>query len=340
MNFLQEAFPYYRGKAFLCTISFNNSKKSVKNAKKWRKFCIFGTRNFINHLRKAQGETMAFQNKRQSSEELQAIAGEIRRDIIRALVEAKSGHSGGPLGSTDIFTAMYFNGYMNYDATNPSWEGRDRFVLSAGHMCPVLYATLANAGFFPKEELLTLRKYNSRLQGHPGIDMGLPGLEASTGSLGQGISIAVGMAMSDRLIDKSDRKVFTLTGDGELQEGSVWEAAMSASHFKLDNFCWIIDNNDCQIDGRLPDVMDVYPIDKKCESFGFDTIVVDGHNFDELTAAFDRFVENHTKKTGKPTCIIAKTFMGKGVSFMEDKFEWHGKPPSEKEAEIALQELQ
>lgn len=283
---------------------------------------------------------MAFQNKRQSSEELQAIAGEIRRDIIRALVEAKSGHSGGPLGSTDIFTAMYFNGYMNYDATNPAWEGRDRFVLSAGHMCPVLYATLANAGFFPKEELLTLRKYNSRLQGHPGIDMGLPGIEASTGSLGQGISIAVGMAMSDKLIDKSERKVFTLTGDGELQEGSVWEAAMSASHFKLDNFCWIIDNNDCQIDGRLPEVMDVYPIDKKCESFGFDTIVVDGHNFDELAAAFDRFVENHTNKTGKPTCIIAKTFMGKGVSFMEDKFEWHGKPPSAKEAEIALQELQ
>ena len=178
-------------------------------------------------------------------------------------------------------------------------------------MAPVLYATLANAGYFPKEELLTLRKYNSRLQGHPGRDMGLPGIETSSGSLGQGISIAVGMAMSDKLVDKSDRRVFSLTGDGELQEGSVWEAAMAASHYKLDNFCWIIDNNDCQIDGRINEVMNVYPIDAKCESFGFDTITVDGHNYEELYAAFDRFIENHRNGTGRPTAIVAKTYMGK-----------------------------
>lgn len=267
------------------------------------------------------------------------VATEIRRDIIRMLVEAKSGHSGGPLGTTDIYAALYFGGIMRHDPSNPAWEGRDRYVLSAGHMAPVLYATLANAGYFPKEELLTLRKYNSRLQGHPGIDMKLPGVESSTGSLGQGISIAVGMAMADKLVDKNDRRVFSLTGDGEVQEGSVWEAAMSASHFGLDNFCWIIDNNDCQIDGRIKDVMNIYPLKEKCESFGFDTVVVDGHNFEQLYAAFDRFLDNNAKGTGKPTCIIAETKMGKGVSFMEDKYEWHGKPPSAEEAKLALSEL-
>lgn len=282
---------------------------------------------------------MAFENKRRSPEEFKAIGTELRRDIISMLVAAGSGHSGGPLGTADIYAVLYFGGVMRYRAHEPEWNGRDRYVLSAGHMAPVLYATLANADFFPKEELQTLRKYNTRLQGHPGRDVGLPGIETSAGSLGQGISIAVGMAMSDKLLDKTDRRVFTLTGDGELQEGSVWEAAMSASHFKLDNFCWIIDNNDCQIDGRISDVMDVYPIKEKCESFGFDTVVIDGHNYEEILAAFDRFMENHTKGTGKPTAIIAKTFMGKGVSFMHDKFEWHGKPPSAEEATIALQEL-
>jgi transketolase len=284
-------------------------------------------------------EQITFTNKRQSAAELAVIAREIRRDIIKMLVIAGSGHSGGPLGSADIFTALYFNGYMRYDQNDPNWNGRDRFVLSAGHMCPVLYATLANAGMFPKAELATLRRYNTRLQGHPGRDMGLPGIESSTGSLGQGISIAVGMAMSDKLLDKTDKLAYCLTGDGELQEGSVWEAAMAASHFGLDNFCWIIDNNDCQIDGRVPEVMNIYPLDEKCRSFGFDTIVCDGHNFDELIAAFDRFIENHKSGSGKPTAIIARTYMGRGVSFMEDNYKWHGVPPNENQADQALAEL-
>jgi transketolase len=192
---------------------------------------------------------------------------------------------------------------------------------------------------YPKSEMATLRKYNTRLQGHPGRDMGLPGVETSSGSLGQGISIAVGMAMSDALLDHNDKRVYCLTGDGELQEGSVWEAAMSAYHFKLDNFCWIIDNNDCQIDGRLPEVMDVYPIDEKCKAFGFDTVVVDGHNFEDLQRGFDVFLNNQKNKTGKPTAIIAKTYMGRGVSFMEDSYKWHGMPPNKEQAEQALGEL-
>jgi transketolase len=280
-----------------------------------------------------------FAVERREPDGFAAVANEIRRDIIRMLVRAGSGHSGGPLGSADIFAVLYFSGVMRYQPGNMSWEGRDRFVLSAGHMAPVMYAALANAGCYPKEEQATLRKYNTRLQGHPGRDMHLPGVETSSGSLGQGISIAVGMAMADKLVDKTDKRVFCLTGDGELQEGSIWEAAMSASHFGLDNFCWIIDNNDCQIDGRVPEVMNVYPIDDKCRAFGFDTIVVDGHNYSELLGAFDRFVENQKNGTGKPTAIIAKTYMGHGVSFMNDKFEWHGKPPTKDQALAALEEL-
>ncbi|MFN5875460.1 MAG: transketolase [Ignavibacteria bacterium] len=283
--------------------------------------------------------TTTFPNKRQSAEDLKAVGNEIRRDIIRMLVRAGSGHSGGPLGSADIFATLYFGGYMRYNPADMNDPSRDRFVLSAGHMAPVMYAALANAGCYPKEEQSTLRKYNTRLQGHPGRDMHLPGIETSSGSLGQGISIAVGMAMSDKLVDKSDKRVFSLTGDGELQEGSIWEAAMSAAHFHLDNFCWIIDNNDCQIDGRLQDVMNVYPIDAKCESFGFDTITVNGHDPEDLMRGFDRFLENQKNKTGKPTAIIAKTYMGHGVSFMNDKFEWHGKPPTKDQAIAALEEL-
>lgn len=283
--------------------------------------------------------TTTFENKRRDPLEYRPIATEIRRDIIRALAHAGSGHSGGPLGSTDIFTMLYFGGVMRYNHLDMQWDGRDRFVLSAGHMVPVLYATLANAGCYPKAELATLRKYGTRLQGHPGRDMGLPGIETSSGSLGQGISIAVGMAMADKLVDHNQRRVFTLTGDGELQEGSVWEAAMAASNYKLDNFCWIIDNNDCQIDGRVPDVMNVYPIEDKCKAFGFDTIVVDGHDFADLQRGFDHFIANNTSGSGKPTCIIARTYMGHGVSFMNDKFEWHGKPPSHEQAITALEEL-
>ena len=278
---------------------------------------------------------MPFTNERRSATELAEIAREIRRDIIRSLVEAKSGHSGGPLGSSDIFAVLYMGGVMNHDPANPHMPGRDRFVLSAGHMCPVLYATLANAGFFPKSELLTLRKFGSRLQGHPGRDMGLPGIETSSGSLGQGLSIAVGMAMADKLVDRNDARVYSLTGDGELQEGSIWEAVMAAAHFELDNFCMIVDNNDCQIDGRIREVMNVYPLREKFESFNFHTIEVDGHDHGALLAAFDEFKQ--TK--GKPTCIIAKTYMGAGVSFMQDKYEWHGKPPSPDQATQALSEL-
>ncbi|MCE2504542.1 MAG: transketolase [Chlorobi bacterium] len=278
---------------------------------------------------------MPYTNERHSAEKLKDIATEIRRDIVRSLVVAKSGHSGGPLGSSDIFATLYFGGVMNYDPKDPRKEGRDRFVLSAGHMCPVLYATLANAGFFPRSELLTLRQFGSRLQGHPGRDMGLPGIETSSGSLGQGLSIAVGMAISDKLVDRNDARVYSLTGDGELQEGSIWEAVMAAGHFKLDNFCMIVDNNDCQIDGRVGDVMNVYPLKEKFESFNFHTIEVDGHDHAALLAAFD---EAKSVK-GKPTCIIAKTYMGQGVSFMEDDYTWHGKPPNDEQAEQALKEL-
>lgn len=283
--------------------------------------------------------TTTFTNERRDPAQLKAIGNEIRRDIIRMLVRAGSGHSGGPLGSADVFAALYFGGVMRYKPEDMHWNGRDRFVLSAGHMAPVMYAALANAGCYPKDEQATLRKFNTRLQGHPGRDMHLPGVETSSGSLGQGISIAVGMAMSDKLVDKSDRRVFCLTGDGELQEGSVWEAAMAASHFGLDNFCWIIDNNDCQIDGRVPEVMNVYPIVDKCVSFGFDTIEVNGHDPADIMRGFDHFLKNATSGSGKPTAIVAKTYMGHGVSFMNDKFEWHGKPPTEAQAIEALAEL-
>lgn len=278
---------------------------------------------------------MPYTNERRAPKEMAEIAAEIRRDIIRMLVEAKSGHSGGPLGSSDIFAVLYLGGVMRYDPANPDMPGRDRFVLSAGHMCPVLYATLANAGFFPKSELMTLRKFGSRLQGHPGRDMGLPGIETSTGSLGQGLSIAVGMALSDKLLDKNDARVYALTGDGELQEGSIWEAVMSAAHYGLDNFCMIVDNNDCQIDGRVPDVMNVYPLREKFEAFNYHVIEINGHDLAQIALAFDEF----KSVVGRPTCIIAKTFMGAGVSFMQDKYEWHGKPPTADQAKQALDEL-
>src|SRR5579883_322158 len=278
----------------------------------------------------------AYKNSPDNSDEtLHEIAQEIRRDIIRALVEAKSGHSGGPLGSADIFATLYFGGVMRYDAKNPWSPDRDRFVLSAGHMCPVLYATLANAGFFPKAELLTLRKFNSRLQGHPGRDMGLPGIESSTGSLGQGLGIAVGMALSDKRVDKNDRRVYALTGDGEISEGEIWEAALIAAHWDLDNLTVIVDRNNCQIDGRTEDVMKLNPVGDKFRAFNFHVIECNGNNISELRAAFK---EAQSIK-GRPTCIVAETFMGHGVSFMEDDYRWHGKPPTSEQAEQALSEL-
>ncbi len=308
-------------------------------------FSLIFARSFHLLLHTMAGEfavefdSRVFDNKRRPAGEFKEIATSIRRDIVKELVLAGSGHSGGPLGSADIFAVMYCGGYMRYNTADWFGSPHDRFVLSAGHMCPVMYSTLANIGAFPKTELATLRKFNTRLQGHPGRDMGLPGVETSSGSLGQGISIAVGMAMADKLLDKNDHRVFSLTGDGELQEGSVWEAAMAASHFKLDNFCWIIDNNDCQIDGRIKDVMNVYPIAEKCASFGFDVVKCDGHDHADLVRAFNVFLENQKSGSGKPTAIVAKTFMGNPVSFMNDKFEWHGKPPNWEQAKTALDEL-
>lgn len=271
-----------------------------------------------------------------SVHELGDMAKEIRRDIIRMLVEAKSGHSGGPLGSADIFAMLYFGGVMRYRPDEPLWPDRDRFVLSAGHMCPVLYATLAEAGFFPKAELMTLRKFGTRLQGHPGRDMGLPGLETSAGSLGQGLSIAVGIAIGGKYLAKSDWHVFALCGDGEMQEGSIWEALMAAGHYKLDNLTIIVDRNYCQIDGRTEQVMGLDPLGEKLSAFRLHVVEADGHDFDALLSAFR---EARSVK-GRPTAIVARTIMGKGVSFMEDDYTWHGKPPSKEQGERALAELQ
>lgn len=280
-----------------------------------------------------------FENKRRPLEDFTQISNKIRTDIIKSLYLAKSGHSGGPLGISDFLSVLFFGGYMKYDPNNPQMQDRDRFVLSAGHMAPVQYSILARAGYFPTEELSTLRKFGSRLQGHPGLDVNLPGIETSSGSLGQGVSIAVGMAMSNKYADKSDRKIFCVTGDGELQEGAAWEAAMAAAAFKLDNFCWIVDNNDCQIDGRVKDIMSIYPLKEKFEAFNFKTVEIDGHNYQEITAALDQFEEDQKNGIAKPTCIIAKTYMGKGVSFMHDQYKWHGVPPNEEQATTALEEL-
>ena len=279
-----------------------------------------------------------FENKKRKFDEYSEIALTIRQDIIKSLVLAKSGHPGGPLGITDVMSVLFFGNRMNYDPQNPNLENRDRFVLSAGHMAPVLYSVLARAGYYPAEELKTLRKYGSRLQGHPGLDMHLPGVETSSGSLGQGVSIASGMAISDCVVDNNDRKVFCITGDGELQEGASWEAAMLAGSLKLNNFCWIVDNNDCQIDGRVKDILSVYPLKEKFEAFNFDVFEIDGHDYKQILSAFDKFEDNHKNKS-KPTCIIAKTFMGKGVSFMNDQYKWHGNPPNEEQAYKALEEL-
>lgn len=280
-----------------------------------------------------------YENKPRKAEEFAEIALEMRRDVIKSLYLAKSGHSGGPLGLADLMSVLFFGGFMRYNAKEPMWNGRDRFVFSAGHLAPIQYSALARAGYFPTEELATLRKYGSRLQGHPGLDTELPGIETSSGSLGQGISIAVGMALSDKHLDKNDRLVYCITGDGELQEGSCWEAAMTASHYGLSNLCWIVDNNDCQIDGRVKDVMSIYPLREKFESFGFVVLEIDGHDFEQIQEAFSKFIENSKTENAKPMCIIANTFMGKGVSFMHDNYKWHGNPPNAEQAEKALSEL-
>ncbi len=280
-----------------------------------------------------------FENRSRTADEFAEIALEVRRDVIKSLYLAKSGHSGGSLGMADIFSVLYFGGYLRYNPTEGDWQGRDRFVLSAGHICPVLYSVLSRAGFFPTAELSTLRKWGSRLQGHPGLDVNLPGIESAAGSLGQGVSIAVGMALNHKYLEKDDKLVFTVSGDGELQEGSCWEAAMSAGNYGLDNLCWIVDNNDCQIDGRVADVMSIYPLDKKFEAFNFNVITIDGHDYQQIMTALDTFRENFKNNSGKPTVIIAKTLMGKGVSFMEDNYEWHGNPPNEQQTIDALKEM-
>ena len=265
--------------------------------------------------------------------ELQITANEIRKDIVTAVHSAKSGHPGGSLSSADIFTYLYFE-EMNVDPANPKWEDRDRFVLSKGHVAPGLYSTLAEKGYFPKEDLKTLRHTGSYLQGHPDMKH-IPGVDMSSGSLGQGISAAVGMALSAKLTN-DDYRVYTLLGDGEIQEGQIWEAAMWAGHRKLDNLVVIVDNNNLQIDGSVEDVCSPYPIDKKFEAFNFHVINIDGNDFDQIRAAFKEARE--TK--GMPTAIIAKTVKGKGVSFMENAAGWHGKAPNDEEYEIAMADLE
>ena len=263
--------------------------------------------------------------------ELQKRANDVRKGIVTSVHSAKAGHPGGSLSAADIFTYLYFE-EMNIDPKNPDMEDRDRFVLSKGHTAPGLYSALANRGFFPVEDLTTLRKLGSYLQGHPCIH--IPGVDMSSGSLGQGISAAVGMALGAKLSDK-DFRVYTLLGDGEIQEGQVWEAAMLAAHRKLDNLCVIVDNNNLQIDGAISEVCSPYPIDKKFEAFNFHVINVDAHDFEALRAAFAE--ARNTK--GQPTCIVAKSVKGKGVSFMENQASWHGTAPNDEQYAQAMDEL-
>ena len=264
--------------------------------------------------------------------ELQTLACKVRIGIVESTNAAKCGHPGGSLSAADVFTYLYFK-ELNVDPADPRKADRDRFVLSKGHCAPGLYAALAHRGFFPVEDLLTLRKVGSYLQGHPNMNS-VPGVDMSTGSLGQGISTACGMALAAK-VQGNPCRVYTLLGDGEIQEGQVWEACMFASHYKLDNLCVIIDNNGLQIDGNIADVMSPYPIVDKLVAFGLHTICVDGHNFDELEAAF---AEAKTIK-GQPTAIVMTTTKGKGVSFMENNAGWHGKATNPAEFETAMTEL-
>lgn len=266
--------------------------------------------------------------------ELRLFAVKVREGILRGTHAAKSGHPGGSLSSTEYFTYLY-NKEIRVDPQNPQDPNRDRFVLSKGHVAPGLYATLANRGFFPVDELLTLRHIGSRLQGHPNMNL-TPGVDMSTGSLGQGISTAAGMAKGAKYLGK-DINVYTLLGDGELAEGQVWEATMFAAHYKLDNLCITVDVNGLQIDGATADVMNTAPIDKKFEAFGCAVISIDGHDFAALEGAFKTFHAN--KGTGKPTVILMKTVKGKNISFMENNAGWHGKAPNDDELAQGLSEL-
>ena len=264
--------------------------------------------------------------------ELKKIANEVRKGIVTAVHSAKAGHPGGSLSAADIYTYLYFE-EMNVDPKNPDAPDRDRFVLSKGHTAPGYYATLAHKGFFPVDDLVTFRHLGSYLQGHP-CKQHVPGVDMSSGSLGQGISAAVGMAISAKLTN-DDYRVYTLLGDGEIQEGQVWEAAMLAGHRNLDNLVVIVDNNGLQIDGNIADVCSPYPIDKKFEAFNFHVINIDGHDFDQIAAAFKEARE--TK--GQPTAIIAKTIKGKDVSFMENQASWHGTAPNDEQYAVAMEDL-
>ena len=264
--------------------------------------------------------------------ELRKMAVNIRKGIIEEVYSGQSGHPGGSLSIADILTVLYFN-QLNIDEKNPKWEDRDRFVLSKGHCSPALYSCLANRGFFPLEDLKTFRNIKSYLQGHPDMK-NIPGVDMTTGSLGQGLSAAVGMAISGKM-DNKNYRVYCVLGDGEIEEGQIWEAEMSANKYKLDNLCVIVDNNNLQIDGTIKEVMSPYPIDEKFRSFGFEIIKIDGHNIQEIIDAFD--VAKNVKE--KPVCIIAKTIKGKGISYMENQIGWHGKAPNEEQYKIALEEL-
>ena len=264
--------------------------------------------------------------------QLQITACKVRMGVIESTYGAKAGHPGGSLSAAEVYTYLYFK-EMNIDPKNPKWADRDRFVLSKGHTTPGLYSVLAQRGYFPVEDLPTFRHIDSYLQGHPNMNT-VPGVDMSTGSLGQGVSVATGMALAAKHTGKANR-VYSLLGDGEIQEGQVWEACMAAAHFKLDNLCIIVDNNGLQIDGNIADVMSPYPIVDKLEAFGFAVKSVDGHNFDELEAAFAE--ARQTK--GKPFAIVMKTTKGKGVSFMENDAGWHGKAPNDAEYAQAMTEL-
>lgn len=263
---------------------------------------------------------------------LNEITNVIRKDIVSMICKSKSGHPGGSLSAVEILTALYFD-QMNIDPTNPKMEDRDRFVLSKGHAAPALYATLSERGYFDKEELNHLRQIGSMLQGHPDMKK-IPGVEMSTGSLGQGFSVACGMAMAAKL-DNAPWNVYALLGDGEVQEGIIWEAAMSAAHYKLDNMIAFLDYNGLQIDGDVESVMNINPIEDKFKTFGWNVITIDGHDFDQIFAALDMAKDT----VDKPTMIIAKTIKGKGVSFMENQASWHGSAPSEEQLQQALSEL-
>lgn len=266
-----------------------------------------------------------------NTKEINDIALRIKRDVIQ-LTSMNTGHPGGAIGVAEIIAELYFN-RLKHDPKNPDWEERDHFVLSNGHICAALYSAMARSGYFDVDELYTFRKINSRLQAHPSYN-DLPGIETSSGPLGQGLSIANGIALANRA-KGLDSKVYCLVGDGELQEGQIWEALMTSAHYNLDNVALIISWNDIQIDGKVKDVMNIEPLAEKFESFGWNTIEIDGHDIDEIKEAFDNFENNN----GSPTAIIAKTTLGKGVSYMEDLPKWHGTAPSKEEAQQALQEL-